>query len=399
MEVRNARRVRHEVDRLARSFEPDAVAVSDVVRIWDDIDAAQRQLAAVKTLMTRRLDESKAWQRVGYRSAAEFIAAKSKTSIGAARTQLDVSQKLEQLPVVEQAVRTGGFSEPQVALVVEGSSANPAAAQRLLDQASRGSLKELRDEVLRLRAAADADPDATQRRIHSRRHFRTWRDGEGAWRASVYGTALAGARLEAALKPVIDELFAKARAEERRESRDAYAFDAVVRLAERHTAGQSEKHSPRYTTIVRADLEALRRGHVDDGEVCEIAGLGPIPVSSARELLGDSILKVVITKGVDVLNVTHLGRGPNAAQRIALLWASRGCSVEGCARTRVEIDHRIPYSKSHHTRLEELDPLCKHHHDRKTYDGWALVEGTGKRAIVPPQDPRHPKNRPKQDTS
>ncbi|HMC72204.1 MAG TPA: hypothetical protein VKJ07_23805, partial [Mycobacteriales bacterium] len=49
----------------------------------------------------------------------------------------------------------------------------------------------------------------------------------------------------------------------------------------------------------------------------EITGLGPIPVSTARELLGDSILKLVITKGVDVLHVTHLGRGPNAAQRVA----------------------------------------------------------------------------------
>lgn len=28
------------------------------------------------------------------------------------------------------------------------------------------------------------------------------------------------------------------------------------------------------------------------------------------------------------------------------------------------------------------------------YGGWALVEGTGKRPLVPPDDPRHPHNRP-----
>ena len=257
-------------------------------------------------------------------------------------------------------------------------------------------MKELRDEVLRVRAAADPDPDATQRRIHERRHFRSWRDGEGAWRASLYGTAVAGAGIEARLNKVIDEEFAKARAEGRHEPREAYAFDALTKLAE---GEQPARPGPRYTTIVRADLAALQRGRVDDGEVCEIAGVGPIPVTNARELLSDSILKLVITKGVDVLNVTHLGRGPNAAQRIALLWSSDGCSVEGCARTRVEIDHRIPYATTRHTRLEELDPLRKHHHDRKTHDGWALVEGTGKRSIVPPHDPHHPKNRPKQDTS
>jgi hypothetical protein len=142
----------------------------------------------------------------------------------------------------------------------------------------------------------------------------------------------------------------------------------------------------------------LSSGELGDGELCEIAGIGPIPVSVARELLGESILKLVITKGVDVLNVTHLGRGPNAAQRVALLWSSPGCSVEGCARTRVEIDHRIPYAQTGHTRLDECDALCKHHHDRKHRDGWALVEGTGKRPMVPPDDRRHPKNRPKRDT-
>jgi BarA-like signal transduction histidine kinase len=40
---------------------------------------------------------------------------------------------------------------------------------------------------------------------------------------------------------------------------------------------------------------------------------------TARDLLGESIVKLVITNGVDVANVTHLGRGPTAAQRIALL--------------------------------------------------------------------------------
>jgi hypothetical protein len=143
------------------------------------------------------------------------------------------------------------------------------------------------------------------------------------------------------------------------------------------------------------------RGTVRDGARI-LAGLEPLidqQFAAARDLLGESIMKLVITKGFDVLNVTHLGRGPNAAQRVGLLWSSPGCTVEGCARPRVEIDHRIPFRETRHTRLDECDPLCKPHHDRKTYDGWALVAVTGKRPIVSPEDPRHPKNKPKRDTS
>ena len=146
----------------------------------------------------------------------------------------------------------------------------------------------------------------------------------------------------------------------------------------------------RFLALLRVDYEALVRGAVEGEERCEIGGIGPVPVRVARELLNESVLKLVVTRGVDVANLTHLGRGPSAAQRIALLWASPTCAAEGCNAVRTEVDHRVEWAETHHTRLDELDPLCRHHHDRKTYDGWALVEGTGKRPMVPPGDPRHP---------
>ena len=136
------------------------------------------------------------------------------------------------------------------------------------------------------------------------------------------------------------------------------------------------------------------RGAVEGEDTCEIAGLGPIPVRIARALLGDAILKLVITKGVDVANVTHLGRSVTVAQQVALWWRSPECTRLGCTRTeRLENDHRDDWVKTKHTRLDESDPLCGHDHDLKTYRGRALVTGNGKRPMVPPHDPRHPNYR------
>ena len=85
------------------------------------------------------------------------------------------------------------------------------------------------------------------------------------------------------------------------------------------------------------------------------------------------------------MNVTHLGRGPTVAQKIALWWQTPQCTELDCTRVqRIEFDHREEWNKTHHTRLDEGDGLCGHHHDLKTYFGWALVEGTGKRPMVPP---------------
>jgi len=144
--------------------------------------------------------------------------------------------------------------------------------------------------------------------------------------------------------------------------------------------------------LIRLDLSALVRGHVEDGELCEITGLGPIPVGVARDLLGESVLKLVLTKGVGVANVTHLGRGPTAAQRVALLWQAPSCSNQACGHSFVQIDHRLPWASTRHTVLGELDPLCPHCHWLKTYLGWSLVDGIGPRAFVPPNDARHPNN-------
>jgi hypothetical protein len=60
----------------------------------------------------------------------------------------------------------------------------------------------------------------------------------------------------------------------------------------------------------------------------------------------------------------------------------------------VQLDHREPWATTKHTRLDELDPLCPHDHKLKTNQNWSLVHGTGRRAFIGPDDPRHPRNKP-----
>ncbi len=147
--------------------------------------------------------------------------------------------------------------------------------------------------------------------------------------------------------------------------------------------------------MVRVDLDALLRGWPIDGEVCEIPGMGPIPVSAARAMIhtGNAFLAAIVTKGVDVATVAHLGRRPSAYQRSALQWRSPECNRLGCNRTvGLEDAHRLAWADTKVTLLPCLDPLCRPDHLLKTHKGWALVEGVGKRPMVPPDDPRHPAN-------
>jgi hypothetical protein len=89
--------------------------------------------------------------------------------------------------------------------------------------------------------------------------------------------------------------------------------------------------------------------------------------------MADSFVAVVLTDGIDIRRVAHLGRSVTAAQRTALYVRDPECVVPGChARTRLEIDHVTGWAKTHKTCLDDLARLCHHHHALKTRAGWEL---------------------------
>ncbi|MEA2685966.1 MAG: hypothetical protein QOE93_1161, partial [Actinomycetota bacterium] len=98
-------------------------------------------------------------------------------------------------------------------------------------------------------------------------------------------------------------------------------------------------------------------------------------------------------RGEQLVGVAHLGRRPNALQQTALQWLYPSCANEACgAQARLDYDHRVDWSRTHVTVLDLLDRLCTHCHALKTRQNWSLVEGRGKRALVAPDDRRHPRN-------
>jgi hypothetical protein len=364
--------------------------------LWEELDAVERLAAAAKTLLAGRVAEAATWKQAGFRSAAEQLARVSGSSVSAARNTLETSQQIKGLPATAAALRAGKLSAAKAEVIASAATVAPDAEAELLAGAD-APLAVVRDKCL---AAKGRDREKAHKRIKKARFAREYTDKEGAWNFIARGTVEDGARFRFALDPIVDEMFKTARAEDRRETRDAYAFDALIELAGRAAGfgtvdnAVAKKPSPRFYGLVRVDLETLQRGSVDDGEICEIAGLGPIPAGTARELLGDAILKLVITKGVDVVDVTHLGRSPTVAQQVALWWQAPICTAEGCTRSRrLENDHEIGWAQTKRTVLGELDPLCTHEHRLESNHGWALVTGTGKRPFVPPDDPRHPKYR------
>jgi Domain of unknown function (DUF222)/HNH endonuclease len=253
-----------------------------------------------------------------------------------------------------------------------------------LATAAGTSVKGLRDEARLVRAGAEADDRAWARRLHVERRAYKWSDPDGAYCFNGRMAPDAGARFDSAWEAHIDRIFRDARRAGRHEPRAAYAADALVALA---TEGPCKPVEVRVTV----DSAALARGHTNPGERCEITGVGPVPVTTARALLDDAAVAVMTKTGDDVTAVSSPKRTIPTKLRRAIEARHPTCGVPGCANDQfLEIDHVIPLEAHGRTELDNLWRLCSHHHRLKTYGGWLVVGQNGHRNLVPPEDPDPP---------
>ena len=287
-------------------LDPACLRGADAARLVEVFAEGERVCAAGRALAARRVAESGQWRQHGHRSAANYLAAATGTSVGQAVACLKTARALEDLPATEQAFRDGRLSEDQAREITAAAEASPESEEGLVEAARTYTVAELRRRCRVVKAAASKAETENYERIRAGRYLRHWSDHDGAVRLDARLTPDDGARLLAAVEARKDVIFAEARRAGRRERPEAYAADALVDLA---CASEAGSGGPQAVVHVRVDHDAWVRGHTEAGEVCEIDGIGPIPVAVARRLGDDATLKVVLTDGVDVTGVCTWG-GP-----------------------------------------------------------------------------------------
>ncbi|MEO2105609.1 MAG: DUF222 domain-containing protein, partial [Actinomycetota bacterium] len=384
---------------LASRFDPDQIPDGDVAGLVVDLGRAGRLVDGMLTRAARRAAETSAHETAGAKDAATLIATATGISTAAAKKVLKTSEQLTGQPDVDKAVTDGTLSTDQAVVVSETVADAPEKARELIVDATTQTLPELRKKARDIRTAADPDPEITRRRHLARRAFRSWTETDGEWKAFLSGPGDLGARIEAALRGEHDAVFRTAHAAGQREDDACYRFDALLNLLEQHATTSGEQadgseqvpdapstparrpsRTGRQTkVIIRVDGSALVRGEVEDGETCEIAGIGRVALSAVREQIPDAHITYVITNATDV-TVAHLGRQVTAHQRTALEARGYQCEVPGCTADHLlEIDHVTGWAITKQTRLGDLAWLCTTHHRQKSRRHYRLLGPPGQR--------------------
>jgi hypothetical protein len=178
----------------------------------------------------------------------------------------------------------------------------------------------------------------------------------------------------ARLNAETEQVFADAHKAGTRESTDAYRFDALMRLADTDTTG-THSRAPAHV-FVNVDAERLTRDPDEPaapGEICEIKGVGPVPVATARALMGDALLTILVKRGVDVLTIAHDGsKTMPAAIRRTVLARDPECVVDTCSAPTAEVHHVEWRSDGGEHSIHNCRGLCKWCHQLVHYHGYTL---------------------------
>jgi hypothetical protein len=391
------------------SFEPDRYSGADASDLVALFARGEHLCAAGKTLAARRAADASFYQWDGYRTPAHWLASLTGESVGEAIGVLSLGDSLAAHPGIDNACRGGKLSRSKAKAIASAVKINPGAEDELIAYGEYGTYAQTRNQCQRAKAQGRSrqESQTLYEAIHRDRCLRTWTDTEtGAFRLDGRLTPDAGAAFLAALSPECDRVFHAARQAGAHEAHHAYAADALVALVT-HGSGSDDssaddqrsdpdrRRSPRSRprVHVRVDLDALRSGVVGPAGICEIPGVGPVPVETALEVMGEALCDLVITNGVDVTTICRLGREIPVALRTALDERDATCVVPHCdATTGLEIDHRIvEIHDNGPTAIWNLAKLCRHHHHLRHHQGFTLAGGPGNWQWIPPgADPGPP---------
>jgi hypothetical protein len=365
------RELRTSLEKWARSYEPRLLDGPGAQRQLRDVTRMKAICASVEAGLVRRIEETKVWQHGGHKSPAHAIATTMGTSLGEASRVLTTAQRLQELPDTAEAFRSGRVTQAQVHEIASAATEVPEAEQELIATAKDRNHAQLREHAARVRAAG-RDVGERERRARAERGVCDYVDAEGVWHLHAHGAPSDAAGFKAQLKAETDIVFAEARKAGVRESHDAYRFDALMRIGEtRHDDG--ERTLATGHVYVNVDADKLIGDTERTGAVCEIKGIGPVPVETARAYLGDCILTVLVKKGVDVTTIAHDGtKAMPVAVRRAVLARDQVCVVETCSAPTSQIHHLDWRSHGGAHSVDNCRGVCDWCHRLIHYEGYEL---------------------------
>jgi hypothetical protein len=363
-----------------RSMQMDGYAAVRVHALWNKLIAwatAQQMIATNDSINgVRGLIEPLYDPTEPHLIAAQELAAACSVTYGTARAQVDLVDRISHcMPECWEALDRGDLTlshvrafhratqdcAPHLVKTVEAEIIPLAIARKMTpSQLARATARLL----------ITLDPDGAEERAEAakdRADVELYPGPDETASLHAFGDA-------APLVQVMDELDERAAAMKRAGDPRPIGALRVQALTDAILGSSEQPNSGKVTThvLVTIDLPTLLGLNQNPGE---LAGYGPITAETARQLATDATLSRLVMDPMTG-EALDLGRTYQPSKLLRrLVQASRPrCSMVGCSRPayQCEIDHRLEHAQGGDTNPENLQPLCKLHHELKTKKRWKV---------------------------
>jgi hypothetical protein len=343
-------------------------------------------LASAEADLARRLATASSFPEAA-------LAEVSGESVGQAGKTLARGKTLDEAPALADALDEARITPGHIdALTRGGKGLDPGQRQRLIervdalvDVAAASTIEQfgrrVRNEVSRIIADDGMARLERQRRQTS---MSTWTDADGMWNIRGKFDPVTGLSVSSALDAAIEALFAEATPDtcpaDRIEKQQHLRALAFARLAH-GAAGSGRSTKPEFVAVIDV---AAGSGNEPSAQPDRPEVQWPIPIEVPERVLASMVADaklstVVVRNGVVLhapgeLNLGRTTRLANRAQRRALNGLYRTCAVPGCTvgYDRCKLHHIVWWRNGGRTDLDNLLPVCAHHHGKIHDAGWVV---------------------------
>jgi hypothetical protein len=344
--------------------------------LFDEYARAEKLISYGKAELARRIDDAAA------------VARAAGTSMGQAKKTLETGVALKDAPEVGEALARGEVSLDQAAEITKAEQASPGCSEELLKVAKEESFHALRDQARRVKLEAEQSRGLGDRQKQAR-SARTYNDDLGMVNIHLQFQPHIGTPIVNRADAEASRLYREAKKNGDQEPFERHLADAYAKML----AGNGKGRTTRPELVVLVSHEIAKRGwkHVNEGEMCKIPGVGPVPPEVAKEIAQDAFLNGVFFDGTDLRHFKRWTRGVPAEIRNALELGPPpdfdGVKCVDCGnRFRPERDHVEPRNSGGPTALGNLEWRCDPCHEEKTRRDRAA----GRLTPRPPDEQRAP---------
>jgi hypothetical protein len=360
--------LRSALQTIVKALDPEVLEARSAVTLVQEFAAVENLAATGKALAAKRVAESGAWRSNGSLSAAQWMAAKTGTSVGKAKDTIATAEVLAESGDLDDALRHGNVSLDQATEIARAEESRPGAAAELLRVAQDEAFHVLKDKARRVKLEAEQHKGLAERQ-RAARGARSHCDDLGMVNIHLRVEPHVGTPIVNRAEAEAQRLHRAAKKKERAEPFERHLADAYAALL----SGKGKGRSKRPELVVLVSHEVAKRGWKDvkAGEVCKIPGIGPVSPEVAKEIAQDAFLTGVFYDGVNLRNTRRWTRSISVEVRLALELGPPpdfdGVRCVDCGnRFRTENDHVEPHCTHGPAALDNLEPRCWSCHQAKT---------------------------------